>query len=456
MCGQSFKNTLRDNRCYVSLACSIGSISLACGSLLQIPNTTDRISLQRGFFLTSLGFIYFVSLTDFCNKYLLETRHGREFREKYRLMISDVMEITNKIVSAIQASFSFLVGFVVCKSTCSKSFVYASHFLMEAYGWFGTAYFMYDIWSMYKVHKQKLTDKLKMISIAANSSNGTKIINNTNGGLYDKHTYHTNGRSNNGLIKGNNGTTVTKALHSSQHENEIYDNANGMAYVSRGEKWGFLKYVVTQPVMMIHHIFIGTFGLLVVTYIRGGGHCIYSYMFMMEFSTPFVSFRGILSTMGLKETRIYIVNGLTMLGTFLIFRVLMWPYVMWRYSEVLNVSLWEAICGLPRGCIISILILFLPQIYWFFLMVKGALKVFFPSKIKKSNLQILQEQQQKQSKNNNLSPLNDNSLEFYKNGKLPTDVGVNLNDTSLPNGDVPRFGVKTITPPNADVFKVNG
>lgn len=82
--------------CYFSLAFSIGSMGLACGSLWQIPNTTDRITLQRGLFLTSLGFIYFVSLTDFCNKYLLETRQGKEFRRKYRLMMSDVLEITNK------------------------------------------------------------------------------------------------------------------------------------------------------------------------------------------------------------------------------------------------------------------------------------------------------------------------------------------------------------------------
>lgn len=82
--------------CYFSLACSIGSMGLACGSLWQIPNTTDRITLQRGLFLTSLGFIYFVSLTDFCNKYLLETKRGQRFRQKYRLMISDVLEITNK------------------------------------------------------------------------------------------------------------------------------------------------------------------------------------------------------------------------------------------------------------------------------------------------------------------------------------------------------------------------
>lgn len=96
----------------------------------------------------------------------------------------------------------------------------------------------------------------------------------------------------------------------------------------------------------------------------------------MEFSTPFVSLRSILSTMGLKDSRVYILNGLAMLATFFVCRVCMWPYVMWRYSVAIDAaSMWAAMCGLPRGCLISIAILFLPQLYWFYLMVMGALKV---------------------------------------------------------------------------------
>ncbi|XP_017052150.1 ceramide synthase [Drosophila ficusphila] len=364
--------------CYFSLAFSIGSMGLACGSLWQIPNSSDRISLQRGLVLTSLGFIYFVSLTDFCNKYLLETSHGQRFRRKYRLMMSDVLEITNKIVSAIQASFSFLVGLIVCKATCTKSFVYASHFLMEAYGWFGTAYFMYDIWSMYKVHTQKIADKLHLLRIT--KGQGSSAVVNGHGNANSNANANGNGKANGQSSSGNNNGSTPGTPH------EICDYDGACVQIPKDGRWDFLKYVVTHPVMMIHHVFIGTFGLLVVTYIRGGGHCIYSYMFMMEFSTPFVSLRSILSTMRLKNSRVYIANGLLMLATFFVCRVCMWPYVMWRYSLAIEAaSMWAAMCGLPRGCLVSIAILFLPQLYWFYLMVLGALKVFLPQKRRPPN-----------------------------------------------------------------------
>lgn len=432
---------LRGRRgCYISLACSIGSISIACGSLLQIQNTTDRISLQRGLFLTSMGFIYFVSLTDFFNKYLLETPQGIKFRKRYRLMMSDVMEITNKIVSAVQAAFSCLAGFIVCKSTCSKSFVYASHFFMEAYAWFGTAYFMYDIWSMYKVHTQKISDKLKLIKLTSNPAfTPSPTLNHTTNGLYDKHIAANAKKSLASPLSTSSSPTCSPTaspidetsplFHKRHHEDEIYDYDGEPIQIPEGGNWDFLKYVITHPVMMIHHVFIGTFGLLVVTYIRGGGHCIYSYMFMMEFSTPFVSLRSILSTLGMKNSRTYIANGLVMLGSFFLCRIVMWPYVFYKYSEVINSSFIDSIATLPRGCIISVLILFLPQVYWFFLMLKGALKVFLPSENNSFTGKL------KKTKNNNLSSVTDNSQAQFLSTPLMKNCNLsnNCNNTAKLN-----------------------
>lgn len=53
----------------------------------------------------------------------------------------------------------------------------------------------------------------------------------------------------------------------------------------------------------------------------------------MEASTPFVSLRGVLSKMGLKDSRLYIINGLIMLVVFFLCRVIMFPYVIYLYAR---------------------------------------------------------------------------------------------------------------------------
>lgn len=144
---------------------------------------------------------------------------------------------------------------------------------MEGYGWFGTAYFMYDIWSMYKVHTQKIADKLKLMKLTSSASFEPKATNGqTNGGLYDKHiaaNFASNGKRLKALPQqqqqletNGNGTA---AGHLKHHEDEIYDYDGETVQIPQDGKWGFLRYLMTHPVMMIHHIFIGTVGFLVVT-----------------------------------------------------------------------------------------------------------------------------------------------------------------------------------------------
>lgn len=56
-----------------------------------------------------------------------------------------------RLVSAVQAAFSCVTGAVVCAWSCTRDLMKSSHFMSEAYAWFGAAYFFYDIWSMYMV-----------------------------------------------------------------------------------------------------------------------------------------------------------------------------------------------------------------------------------------------------------------------------------------------------------------
>jgi Na+/glutamate symporter len=115
-------------------------------------------------------------------------------------------------------------------------------------------------------------------------------------------------------------------------------------------------------------------------YLRGGlGDCIFGFVYLMELSTPFVSFRGILSRLKvslhqfhwlqylacssgkvfhvvsmfqMKSSQLYVINGLVMLVTFFFCRVIMFPYVFYLYSRIVGLSYWEVrISGL---CVLTI------------------------------------------------------------------------------------------------------
>lgn len=346
--------------CLFQLLYSLGSFGLACASLWEL-NPSDRISIQKGSLLIALGFVYFVALTDFLNKLILRTSIGLSFVKKYRLRISDVLDITNKIVSAVQAMFSCLAGFFVCRWSCPRNFLQASHFLSESYAWFAASYFFYDIWSMYKVYAAEASNKiLATLGLGATNANGAAAKRSK--------------------AEGDGGSAAVVNGGAAGALDEIPSISNGSLSILLASKLGtpsFLRYLITHKLMVFHHLFIGSYGLMVISFLRGGlGDCVFSFMYMMELSTPFVSFRGILSIMGLKESKMYVINGLVMLFTFFWCRVFLMPYVCYYYSQVVNLPFFEAFWRLPRGCKISILALFLPQLYWFRLMLRGAIKVF--------------------------------------------------------------------------------
>lgn len=138
----------------------------------------------------------------------------------------------------------------------------------------------------------------------------------------------------------------------------------------------FWQYVKKTKLMVFHHLFIGGYGLVVISAWRGGlGDCVISFVFLMEFSTPFVSFRSILSILNLKKTKLFFINGFVMLISFTIFRILMLPALLYYYSTVVNLSFIQALMKLPLGCKLSIIALFLPQFYWFNLMIRVAVRV---------------------------------------------------------------------------------
>lgn len=109
----------------------------------------------------------------------------------------DLFYFLHRVVSAVQAALSCVTGSIVCMWSCTRSFLHASHFMSEAYAWFGASYFFYDIWSMYRVHA----------SI-------------------------------------------------SEHKKEQKSDAGHIVNVG--------IYLKEQPVIVMHHLFIGSFGFLII------------------------------------------------------------------------------------------------------------------------------------------------------------------------------------------------
>ncbi|XP_077288128.1 ceramide synthase [Arctopsyche grandis] len=340
---------------------TIGSLTIATGSVLVL-GPEDKISVPRGVLLLFLGFIFFLSLFDFLNHVALKTNSGLKIRKKYQLTMFDVLDISNKVVSAVQAALSCVTGAIVCLWSCTRNFLHSSHFMSEAYAWFGAAYFFYDIWSMYKVH-----------------------INMPNMGLSSKN----DAAKGKGLPKNNQDETIQHDQINETEKNgaSILELQNSSNFKNRNSSIdvviSFLSYCKDQPIIVMHHLFIGGFGFLVIVYLRGGlGDCVFGFVYLMELSTPFVSLRSILSRLKMKSTQLYVVNGIAMLVTFFVCRILIMPYLCFVYSRTIGLPYWEAIQGLPTGCKISISILLFPQVYWFYLMMIGATKVFCPRNTK--------------------------------------------------------------------------
>lgn len=220
---------------------------------------------------------------------------------------------------------------------------------------------------MYKVHIAKVADKLFLVKLKAAAGAGGSSQRRVED---RKTTYDAT----------SNGNGQKSFMDVSEQDNikyrEICDGYENEIQVLEDGQPNFFQYLKSEPLMVGHHIFIGSFGLSVIVFLRGGlGDCIFSHIYIMEASTPFVSFRSILSTLGMKEHRYYVINGILMMATFFIFRILLLPYLFLWYSNTINVPVLTAIAALPRGCLISVAILFLPQYYWFYLIVRGALKV---------------------------------------------------------------------------------
>lgn len=182
---------------------------------------------------------------------------------------------------------------------------------------------------MYVVFAAKTLEKLKVTSTTNGNVNGSSNGNANGDGKLQQQP--TDENASNGV---NCHKEITCENIPSLKNGQLrwFSGVNGIP--------SFMTWICKSPLMVFHHLFIGWYGLLVITYLRGAlGDCVLSFFYIMELSTPFVSLRSILATMNLKNTRLYVVNGLTMLAFFFIFRICIIPYAFYWYASFANVSI---------------------------------------------------------------------------------------------------------------------
>uniref|UniRef100_A0A671MG75 Protein FAM57B-like n=1 Tax=Sinocyclocheilus anshuiensis TaxID=1608454 RepID=A0A671MG75_9TELE len=105
---------------------------------------------------------------------------------------------------------------------------------------------------------------------------------------------------------------------------------------------------------------------------QGKGDYFQGVMFLAELSTPSVCLGKIL----IQHTLLHKVNGAVMLITFFLCRVLLFPYLYYVYGRYVSIPFYRVPFTVPWQCNLGAALLMAPQLYWFSLICRGALRLF--------------------------------------------------------------------------------
>jgi hypothetical protein len=76
-----------------------------------------------------------------------------------------------------------------------------------------------------------------------------------------------------------------------------------------------------------------------------------------------------------NKSIIYVINGLLMLVVFFFCRILIYPFFYYVYGIWVGIGFFQAVLKTPWYCALGLVISFLPQVHWFKLMFRGAVKM---------------------------------------------------------------------------------
>lgn len=205
-------------------------------------------------------------------------------------------------------------------------------------------YFMYDLWAMYRVHVAR---RFSAEDGVVGDRCGSGVVSNGCVGRWDG--------SSNG--------------HPSQSPFPRSSSHSSCQQRIR-------SFVHAKLALVVHHVGITLFGVPVVLHYRGvRGDFMIGCFFLLEMSTPFVALRAVLAAFNKKCSRLYMVNGYCMMLVFFICRILIFPFMYWACSRTLRTTFLQVFFVVPYFCHIGNALILSIQIYWFSLMVCGAMRI---------------------------------------------------------------------------------
>ncbi|CAL4172912.1 unnamed protein product, partial [Meganyctiphanes norvegica] len=112
----------------------------------------------------------------------------------------------------------------------------------------------------------------------------------------------------------------------------------------------FKGFIKRRTLLIAHHVILITVLFPVLVYRSGLGDFFVGCFFCVELSGPFTNGRVILSRLGLKNSRLYLLNGIAMIVTFALCRILVFPYMYLAYGDQYNLDVMGVIRKIPLHC----------------------------------------------------------------------------------------------------------
>nr|XP_011727083.2 protein FAM57A [Macaca nemestrina] len=153
---------------------------------------------------------------------------------------------------------------------------------------------------------------------------------------------------------------------------------------NRGPSLTLRNFLSRNRLMITHHAVILFVLVPVAQSLRGDlGDFFVGCIFMAELSTPFVSLGRVLIQLKQQHTLLYKVNGILTLATFFCCRILLFPFMYWSYGRQQGLSLLQVPFSIPFYCNMANAFLIAPQLYWFCLLCRKAVRLFDTPQAKK-------------------------------------------------------------------------